>query len=309
MNIKELYKQGINIQKYFREQKGVQENDTESILYSYDYQAGSYTQGYLDEKATKYKCLLDGEEKYMTEQEKVAMRSLCIWEELNVLNVKTVLEVGVGEATNLADIVLASKGKISYSGLELSLSRLFYAKKFADYKQVTIDFVCGNMFSLPYEDNSFDAILLIHCLESNTGREKEALEELLRVARKYVILLEPSFELGNEETKKHISEYCYIQNLQATIKGLKLDVIKNELFRISDYNNNTGLTIIKKKNQDPSPGGGYACPKCKMKLNRYKEACFCPECFSLYPIYHGIPVLNPDCAVFCSKYEQEELFC
>lgn len=45
---------------------------------------------------------------------------------------------------------------------KLSLSRLFYAKKFANYKQVTIDFVCGNMFSLPYEGNSVDAVLLMH---------------------------------------------------------------------------------------------------------------------------------------------------
>lgn len=310
VNIKELYERGINIQKYFKEIKGTKENDIDSILYSYDFQAGSYTRGYFDEVVMKDKWILDGKKVDMTMKQVVELRSQYIAEELKALHAKTILEVGTGEATNLCDIVLRCDKEVQFSGLELSLSRLLYAQKFADMQKVDIDFVCGNMFALPYENNSFDVVLLIHCLESNTGKEKEALKELLRVAGKYIILLEPSYELGNEETKRHIKKLDYISNLQQTLQELNLKVIKNEIFRISSLDNNTAITIIEKDRgkieTQTTSDSVYACPKCKKNLNWHKEAYYCPECFSLYPVYHNIPILNPDNAVLCSKYESDD---
>ena len=312
VNIKELYEKGINIQKYFKEIKGTKENDIDSILYSYDFQAGSYTREYFDEEVMKDKWILNGRKVDMTRRQVVELRSQYIAEELKTLHAKTILEVGTGEGTNLCDIVLRCDKEIQFSGLELALSRLLYAQKFADLKKVNIDFVCGNMFSLPYKDNSFDVIFLNHCLESNTGKEKEALKELLRGARKYIILLEPSYELGNEESRRRIKELDYITNLQQTLQELNLNVIRNELFPISSRDNNTAITIIEKergKIETQTTGDSvYACPKCKKGLKRHREAYYCPECFSLYPVFHNIPVLNPDNAVLCSKYESDDCF-
>ena len=87
---------------------------------------------------------------------------------------------------------------------------------------------------------------MMYCLESNKGKEKETLEELLRVAIKYIVLAEPSYESGNEETKKRIKDLCCIDNLESTIKNLNLNVIKHQFFKVVTYNN-TAITIIKKK--------------------------------------------------------------
>lgn len=306
MKIKELYNQGINIQKYFRDENNTKENDINSILYSYDYQAGEYTKKYFDETIVKDLYILDGESVSMTCKEFTELWCKYIAQEINELNPKSVLEVGAGEATSLCDIVLNANEGIQFSALELSLSRLLYAQKFADIKKVNIDFVMGDMFSLPYEDNAFDVVLIIHCLESNTGREKEALKELLRVARKYVVMLEPSYDMGNEETKKRIKELCYIDNLKKSMEELNLNVVKHELFRITTYNNNTAITIIEKEVSSEGKEqheNAYACPSCGTRLHHYKEAYFCPECFNLYPILSAIPILNPNHAILCSKYE------
>ncbi|MDE7367692.1 MAG: class I SAM-dependent methyltransferase, partial [Lachnospiraceae bacterium] len=231
-------------------------------------------------------------------------------EELKALSPKNVLEVGTGEATSLCDIALYLGNEISFSGLELSLSRILYAQRFSKYKNVDINFAMGDMFSLPYPDNSFDVILLIHCLESNTGREKDALKELIRVVagNGYIVMLEPSYELGNEETRKRIKRLCYIDSLTEAIEDCDLDIIKHELFRVTTYNNNTGLTIIKKgaglRSVERIPA--YICPNCQTMLHKHDEAYFCPECYNLYPVIHNIPILNKNHAILCSKYETEE---
>ena len=277
MNVKNLYNSGVNIQKYFREQNKTNVNDTNAILYSYDFQAGSYTQEYLNEEVIDGLFTIDGKKVSMTEKQWMVLQSQYLAEELAALQPKNVLEVGIGEATRTCNIILNMDDAVQFSGLELSLSRLFYASKFADYNKVKINLAMGNMFSMPYLDNSFDVVLLIHCLESNTGREREALKEFLRVTNKYLVMLEPSYELGNEETRQHIKELCYIDNLQKTINELGLNVIKNELFKVSTYSNNAAITIIKKEklseHEHYLPSGNrmleYACPCCKAKLHQY----------------------------------------
>lgn len=312
MKIKELYDQDINIQQYFREEKGVARNEINSILYSYDYQAGSYTKEYFNPEVIDGRYVVDGENVKLMKKEYYELKGQWVAEELKRLNPHSLLEVGVGEANSLCDIMRHLPEEVQVSGLELSLSRLLYAQKFAAYKKANIQFVMGDMFHLPYQDSTFDVILLSHCLESNTGREREALKELLRVAGKYLVLLEPSYELGNEETKKRIKKLCYIDNLQQTIEEMGLTVIKNELFRLMKHDNNTAITIIKKEqDNDKEPfdvcrTSAYACPSCRTELHQHNEAFFCPECFNLYPVIHGIPILNMNHGILCSKYEADD---
>ena len=60
-NIKELYEQDVNIMKYFREHgKEKESNSLESILYAYDYQAGSYTENYFSDEILKNEFIYQG---------------------------------------------------------------------------------------------------------------------------------------------------------------------------------------------------------------------------------------------------------
>lgn len=311
-NMKKLY--GVNILKYLREQRGENKNDINSIVYANDYQAGNDIQRYLNVYAWKGTYILDGKRVNMMPKQFKESLGQYIAEELIALHPQNVLNVGTSEATALCDIVLnMQRENTQFSGLELSLSKLLYAQKFAAYKKVDIDFVMGDMFSLPYSDDAFDVVLTVQWLAPNTGMLKEALKELLRVAGEYVVMVEPSYEFGNEETRRRIKDLCYIDNLQETIKELGLNVVKNELSKIMEYNNNTAITIIKKQRDERSNSSlnrqrvaTYACPDCRTKLHRHEEAYFCPECFNLYPVIHNIPVLDAKHTILCSKYEAED---
>ncbi|CAM5272253.1 Methyltransferase domain-containing protein OS=Lysinibacillus sphaericus OX=1421 GN=LS41612_21290 PE=4 SV=1 [Lysinibacillus sphaericus] len=122
--IQYLYKhETIDIIQYFKEIYSILQ-DTESIediLISYDFQAGNCTKCYKRNPNAK----------------KHHLKNLI--EVLDDLNgCKTILEVGVGEATSLLEIIKSSR--VNYDkifGFDLSWSRIKYAKKLLEEGQLS----------------------------------------------------------------------------------------------------------------------------------------------------------------------------
>jgi hypothetical protein len=106
--IKQLYLGNTNIIKYLKEIDGRKCNSLEDILISYDFQAGTYIE--------KYKKNPSFTEKYCFYLSKV-IDSLCSY--------NSILEVGVGEGTTLAPLLLSLKKKPNQCyGFDLSWSRI-----------------------------------------------------------------------------------------------------------------------------------------------------------------------------------------
>ena len=74
-------------------------------------------------------------------------------------------------------------------------------------------FFVGNMFHIPFADNSIDIVYTSHSMEPNGGREKEAMAELYRVAGKYLVLLEPSYELATDDGKQRMDRLGYVKGM------------------------------------------------------------------------------------------------
>jgi hypothetical protein len=77
------------------------------------------------------------------------------------------------------------------------------AEKWASENDIDARIFVGDLFRIPSADNSIDVTYTSHYVEPNGGREVPAIKELLRVARKEVILVEPINELAPEEAKKN----------------------------------------------------------------------------------------------------------
>jgi hypothetical protein len=58
---------------------------------------------------------------------------------------------------------------------------------------------------------SMDVVLTVHAVEPNRGRGKQILSELLRVAKRYLVMIEPRFELGSDVTKSRIERHRYVE--------------------------------------------------------------------------------------------------
>ena len=310
-SLKELYSKKLNIMKYFREQGECQDgNSMDAVLCAYDYQAGDYTRNYYSEKLVKdtYVWKEKEEEAYkkvdLTSGEFTRFAAKSIAKEMKALEFNSILEVGIGEATTICDILLDLPDKKNVYGIELSLSRLYYAREFVEQKKVSIELAVGDMFSLPFEDDSVDLVFTYYCIDAHRGKEKQALEEMLRVSRKYIILVEPTYELGNEETKKRIDEQRYINNLVETLSSMNVKILEHRLFDIFTYNNNSAITILEKttKKEKEMKKIFYACPNCKKKLIKHEGNYFCENCYNVYPVLNNIPILLENNAVLCSKY-------
>jgi ubiquinone/menaquinone biosynthesis C-methylase UbiE/uncharacterized protein YbaR (Trm112 family) len=293
--LKELYERGENISATMRNELGIKDNTQEIIEISYDLQTGSYINAMKNEDMLKHK------DEYTSEIAKI-IQSLC--------DPSSILEAGVGEATTFSGVIKKSENKIRGYGFDLSWSRVAYAKKYLKYQNVDNIALCtGDLFDIPFADNSIDIVYTSHSIEPNRGGEKRILSELYRVARKYVILLEPAYEFANKETRSRMESHGYCRGLKETAESLGFDVVKNELFPfVANPMNPTAITIISKQCNMKAPMEVFVCPQFKTPLKEIDSVMYSPEALVAYPIIGGIPCLRIDNGVLASKLEEVALY-
>jgi uncharacterized protein YbaR (Trm112 family) len=130
------------------------------------------------------------------------------------------------------------------------------------------------------------------------------LGELYRVARRYLVLLEPGYELANANARRRMETHGYCRNLPGLAKALGYRVVEHKLFPYSaNPLNPTALTIIEKRPQTAVRAGTVlVCPRFKARLQRAGGMLFSPEALTVYPIIGGIPCLRLENGVVASRY-------
>jgi len=304
MNIKKLYDDGVNIIEYFRNKENSKDNSLSAILTSYDLQAGSYIKA-IEEDSICNKYYIDYIQTPISVKAYVKKFCKFVADEINQFDYNNILEAGVGEATSLKFISQNLKNKdAKLYGFDLAPSRILEGKKYLNDDNINADLFVGNLLETPFEDNSFDIIYTVHALEPNTNRCKEIVSELLRITNGYLILIEPSWELGNQATKENIEKHRYIKNLKNIVEEIGIGkIIKYELCPIGTYTNQPAIMIIKKNDNYKSKKDlTFACPICHKPLIYDNNHYFCDECFVVYPVIKDIPMLTKENAVLFTKY-------
>lgn len=121
--------------------------------------------------------------------------------EARILRPKTILEAGCGEGFILDRLYKAGVGE-KRIGIDFSDDAIELAKK----ERPHLDVRKGDIYNIPFKDNSFDLVICCEVLEHLEQPEK-ALAELERVTKNYVILSvpnEPVFKLANFLRGKNI---------------------------------------------------------------------------------------------------------
>ena len=132
--------------------------------------------------------------------------------------------------------------------------------------------------------------------------KEQSLSELHRIARKYVVLIEPSYELGNTPQRLRWRNKNYVRGLPKTIKKLGFNLKKHERIPYTDYPNSAAIHIIEKNTSAAQPQNIFICPETKKELTLTKEHFFCKENGLVYPVLDSIALLEKKNAIVASKY-------
>ncbi len=125
-------------------------------------------------------------------------------QEISKLHPNSILDAGCGEGFILHHLEIAKIGK-KLSGFDFMDDAINIGKK----QYPTLDLKKGDIYHIDAKSSSYDVVLCSEVLE-HLERPEEALKELIRVSKKYVVLSvphEPYFMLGNFLRGKNVKRF------------------------------------------------------------------------------------------------------
>jgi len=290
--LRQAYARGENITLLLRENENSEggENRLDSIEVAYDLQAGRHTEDALREPE-------------MLRQYATDIHSLC---SSHLAECRSLLDCGTGEMTTLSALSQYLPSQIALLAFDISLSRVKCGLEFSrqwmreDLREGLHAFV-AEMDRIPLPSASIDVVFTSHALEPNRGREEILVAELLRVARKKLILLEPSYENASQEAQQRMDQLGYIRNLPLFIQRCGGHLISVEQVPNSYNPLNPTYCYVVAPPVDPhafsssihdGQYGDYRCPKSGHPLERKDHYWWSFAGGYAYPEIDQIPCLR-----------------
>lgn len=286
------FKRGDNAMEHARQMLQIEKNSITATMIAYDLQSGSYIR---------------------EAENHPEIRNIWCNQLADILNpfvskYSSIMEVGCGEATTLAGVLnrLQTKPRKAL-GFDISWSRCHHGISWLARNQIDADLFVADLFEIPLADSSVDILYTSHSLEPNGGREHDALKELLRVARRTVVLVEPFYERASAEAQKRMEQHGYVRGLKHVAEQLGAKVVE---CRMLDYYTNplnpSGLFIIQKSNEEVGSNEtlGWRCPLTHSRLIINGLGCFSPDTGIAYPVLAGVPLLRAIHGVVASSFSE-----
>lgn len=290
LGMRAAYARGENVMEYARHTASVLGNSPISTLIAYDLQAGTYIAG--------ARANPEGRVRWCSQLAEILNPYVTVQ--------SSILEVGCGEATTLAGVLRHLNNTPHYaSGFDISWSRCAHGLTWLAENEARANLFVADLFDIPLEDASIDVVYTSHSLEPNGGREEAAIKELMRIARRAVVLIEPAYELTSPEAQARMKEHGYVRGLKQTAE--KLGALVRD-YRLLDYCGNllnpSGLVLIEKPTPELYENAEvkWRCPLTHSPLISSEMGYYSPNTGIVYPVLAGIPLLRASHAVVASSF-------
>lgn len=286
--MRDAYTRGENVMEYARRLSDSAINTTVSTLIAYDLQAGSYIAG--------ARANPEANNRWCEQLAYILSPFLAPGD--------TVLEVGCGEATTLGGVLqrLAHTPGKAF-GFDISWSRVAHGLRWLKEKNVDATLFVADLFNIPLGDSSVDIVYTSHSLEPNGGREEPAIRELLRVARRAVVLIEPIYELAKKEAQQRMMHHGYVRGLKEAAERAGAAVTEYRLLdHISNPLNPSGVLVLEKVSIETQEKGvfSWCCPLTYTRLCDEGDVFVSKSTGIAYPVLRAIPMLRREHAIVAS---------
>ncbi len=217
----------------------------------------------------------------------------------------SVLEVGGGELTWVSVMAEALGGDSDFYSVDLSFARCLQASRLAVDLDFGVSVAKANAAQLPFADSSIDLVYSHHALEQMPSIYKDVLDEMFRVARKRVIILEPSYELGDLRTKLKIRCKNYVIGIDPYLeKRYRGQITKGILPTQGNPASLTAYHLVDLDTEaERSAVDPYACPVCHEPLLDKSGFDYCRTCKLAFNRIEQVRNLDPAYAV--AYYESD----
>ena len=155
---------------------------------------------------------------------------------------RSVLEVGCGDGNNLA-LIKAAMPDVRVAGVDISQGRINFAKKYHAEHNNDVELAVGDATKLSYVNDSFDVVYSLYCLEHLPVEFPQAVREMLRVASKKAIMIEPVAEYYGPLQRIFVFANDYIRGVPQFLEKEGVDVESVELLNSAANWMNLGAMI------------------------------------------------------------------
>ena len=162
----------------------------------------------------------------------------------------SLIEAGAGDLATLVGIAKVIDPRPSRLGaVDISERRLVVGRTWAERQRVTVNVICAaNAAALPFVDNEWDLVITSNCLEQNPKKTLPAiLRELHRVSARYLVLIEPSYELAQPLQRRRIHKVGHVRGIPAVVRKLGFELIRHELLPARECMNEIAITVVAKR--------------------------------------------------------------
>ena len=282
---KRRFEAGENVSEAMKD--GLSVDDRRLLIEAvYDLQAGSYSETYFGGAHPAYEAhvadLIDGI--------------------LKDLGVREVLDCGIGEATRW----VAKGGAAAYHlrGFDISLSRLSFARRNLVDAGVRHSLFTADMFHIPVADNAAECVTTMHAMEPNGGMEERLISELLRVAGRYLVVMEPDYQRASPEQQARMQRLGYVTEVFPLLAS-RDDLIIHRCEPVEVFTNplNRASILVAEKKEPQTRPFAFASPISGGPLAEENGFLYDAAAGFAFAQLDGIPVLKPSDAVFLGHPE------
>jgi ubiquinone/menaquinone biosynthesis C-methylase UbiE len=169
--------------------------------------------GFLDGKIT-----IDGVIQHHYDNMKILSGVLKNW------GCREILEFGLGSGVNLLLLskFLSGNDDLKLSGFDYPVARLLTAKATVEKHRIPYEnLFLANGLNLPLKDSSYDVVFSHYVIEQMKGNEEKALDNMIRVARKGVVLFETAVFKPTFDQLVYMKHSGYSRDLPKVVRNRK----------------------------------------------------------------------------------------